>query len=84
MSALRRLLTGRSVIQPIWLFVILITLLPISIAGLGVRELGFVYLFGQAGMPAEVALPLSLMLRLLYMLLATPGAWFYIRRGVVA
>lgn len=64
--------------------IILITLLPISIAGLGVRELGFVYLFGQVGMPAEVALSLSLLIRLLTILLSTPGAWFYVRRGVVA
>ena len=64
--------------------IILITLLPISIAGLGVRELGFVYLFGQVGMPAEVALSLSLLLRLFAILLAAPGAWLYVRRGVVA
>jgi uncharacterized protein (TIRG00374 family) len=75
---------------PIWVFIvlvpviILITLLPISIAGLGVRELGFVYLFGQVGMPAEVALSLSLLLRLFAILLAAPGAWLYVRRGVVA
>jgi uncharacterized membrane protein YbhN (UPF0104 family) len=69
------------VIMPV---IILITLLPISIAGLGVRELGFVYLFGQVGMPAEIALSLSLLTRLLTILLAVPGAWFYARRGVLA
>jgi glycosyltransferase 2 family protein len=69
------------VIMPV---IILITLLPISIAGLGVRELGFVYLFGQVGMPAEIALPLSLLTRVLTVLLAVPGAWFYARRGVLA
>jgi len=62
----------------------LITMLPISIAGLGVRELGFVYLFGQVGMPAEVALSLSLLIRLVMIVLAMPGAWFYVRRGVLA
>ena len=69
------------VIMPV---IILITLLPISIAGLGVRELGFVYLFGQVGMPAEIALSLSLLIRILTILLAVPGAWFYVRRGVLA
>jgi len=69
------------VIMPV---IILVTLLPISIAGLGVRELGFVVLFGQVGMPAEVALSLSLLMRLLTILLATPGAWLYARRGIVA
>ena len=69
------------VIMPV---IILITLLPISIAGLGVRELGFVYLFGEVGMPAEIALSLSLLIRILTILLAVPGAWFYVRRGVLA
>jgi uncharacterized protein (TIRG00374 family) len=64
--------------------IILITLLPISIAGLGVREVGFVYLFGLAGISAEIALALSLLIRLLDLLMALPGAWFYIRHGVVA
>lgn len=72
-------ITVFAIIVPV---IILITLLPISIAGLGVRELGFVYLFGQVGMPAEVALSLSLLIRLLTILLSTPGAWFYVRRGV--
>lgn len=69
------------VIMPI---IILIALLPISIAGLGVREVGFVYLFGLAGMPAEVALALSLLTRLLSILMTLPGAWLYIRHGVVS
>jgi uncharacterized membrane protein YbhN (UPF0104 family) len=69
------------VIMPV---ILLITLLPISIAGLGVREVGFVYLFGLAGMPAEIALALALLTRLLNLLMALPGAWFYIRHGVVA
>lgn len=64
--------------------IMLINMLPISIAGLGVRELGFVYLFGQVGVPAEVALSLALLIRVLTILLAAPGAWFYVRRGVLA
>lgn len=64
--------------------ILLVTLLPISIAGLGVRELGFVYLFGRVGMPAEIALSLSLMIRVLTIVLSLPGAWFYARRGVLA
>jgi uncharacterized protein (TIRG00374 family) len=64
--------------------IFLITLLPVSIAGLGVREVGFVYLFGQVGMPAEIALSVSLLIRLVNVLLATPGAWFFARRGVLA
>jgi uncharacterized protein (TIRG00374 family) len=65
----------------------LITMLariPISIAGLGVQEAGFVYLYGLFGMPAEVALVLSLVMRACTILSSAPGAWFYIVRGVRA
>jgi uncharacterized membrane protein YbhN (UPF0104 family) len=65
----------------------LITMLariPISIAGLGVQEAGFVYLYGVFGMPAAVALVLSLVMRACTILSSAPGAWFYIVRGVRA
>ena len=65
----------------------LITMLariPISIAGLGVQEAGFVYFFGVFGMPAEVALLLSLVIRACTILSSAPGTWFYIVRGVRA
>lgn len=62
--------------------VLLISLLPISIAGLGVREAGFVYFLGLGGMPAAVALPLSLVQRLFTILVTLPGAWWYMRRGL--
>ena len=39
----------------------IVTLLPISFAGLGVREGAYVFLFTQAGMPRETALSLSLL-----------------------
>ena len=45
------------------LFVPLISFLlalPISLSGLGVREGGYVYLFGRAGVPPHAALSLSL------------------------
>jgi hypothetical protein len=65
----------------------LITMLariPISIAGLGVQEAGFVYFYGMFGMPAEIALLLSLVIRACTILSSAPGAWFYIARGVRA
>jgi glycosyltransferase 2 family protein len=65
----------------------LITMLariPISIAGLGVQEAGFVYFYGAFGMPAEVALLLSLVIRAGTILSSAPGAWFYAVRGVRA
>ncbi|MEE2673857.1 MAG: lysylphosphatidylglycerol synthase transmembrane domain-containing protein [Myxococcota bacterium] len=41
-------------------FVTLVSLLPISIGGTGVREVLYVSLFGAVGMPADTALALSL------------------------
>lgn len=67
------------VVFPIML---LISLLPITIAGLGVREVGFVYFLGLGGMPAEVALPLALIQRLFTIIATLPGAWWYLRRGL--
>lgn len=64
--------------------ILLLALAPISIAGLGVQEAGFVYFFGLLGMPVEVALPLSLLVRLCSVMALLPGAWFYLRRGVYA
>ncbi len=39
----------------------IVTMLPVSFAGLGVREGAYVFLFIQAGMPRETALSLSLL-----------------------
>ena len=64
--------------------VALVSLMPISIAALGVRELAYVYLFGLVGMPAETALALALLIWVFGLLLLLPGAWFYVRRGVHA
>lgn len=62
----------------------LISMMPISIAALGVREAAFVYLFNLVGMPPEVSLPLALLTRFAGLLMLLPGAWFYIRRGISA
>ncbi len=43
-------------------FVTLVSLIPISLGGTGVREYLYVALFGAVGMPSEVALALSLSL----------------------
>lgn len=40
----------------------LVLVLPISFAGLGVRESAYVYLFGQVGVAQEVALAMSLLM----------------------
>lgn len=61
---------------------LLVSLLPISIAGLGVREVSFVYFLGLGGMPAEVALPLALIQRFFAILATLPGAWWYMKGGL--
>lgn len=51
----------------------LVTLLPISISGLGTREVAIVGYLGTAGMPAEIALGFSLLV----------FATFYIAGGLM-
>lgn len=63
--------------------IVLLTLLPFSIAGLGVQDMGFVVLFGLNGMPAETALLLSLIIHAFVFLSSLPGSWMYVRRGLV-
>jgi hypothetical protein len=53
--------------------VALVTALPISIGGWGVREVAMVGLFGLIGLPASAALALSVQLGVLSLLAALPG-----------
>jgi glycosyltransferase 2 family protein len=63
--------------------IILLTLLPISIAaGLGVREAAFVYLFGLAGMPGDAAFGLALFVYVISFSAWLPGGWIYARSGL--
>lgn len=56
-----------------------ITLLPISLSVLGVREGAFVYFFGQAGMDPPVAFSLGLLVFGLSLVLWVVGAVLYWR-----
>ena len=58
--------------------VMLISALPISVAGWGVREGAMVIAFGMLGVPHEAALVLSLQFALVGYLSATPGALAWI------
>ena len=57
--------------------------LPLSVNGIGVSEAAFVVLYGQAGLPAEVALAAALLRRVLITLAALVGAplWLAERGG---
>ncbi len=67
------------------LFVPLISfslLLPISLSGLGVREGAYVLLFGQAGVPAPVALAMSLIFYSLHIATGLIGGVTYVLQGL--
>jgi glycosyltransferase 2 family protein len=60
---------------------VLLSVLPISLGGWGVRELGMVTLFGAVGGGAEQALALSLLWGLLPLLVSLPAGLLWRRRG---
>jgi hypothetical protein len=67
-----------------FVFIPLITVasaVPVSIAGLGIREAGFVILFSRAGLKPEEALGLSLLLFTVMCLVNLIGGVEYLRTG---
>jgi uncharacterized membrane protein YbhN (UPF0104 family) len=58
--------------------VAMITALPISIGGWGVRETAMIALFGLADVPSSAALALSIQLGLLAMVVSLPGALLWL------
>lgn len=54
--------------------VVVITMLPISLGGIGIKEGLWIYLFTQVGQTAEAALLFSITLTVLSWLLSLPGA----------
>lgn len=58
--------------------VFLVALLPISLAGWGVREAGAVWLFGIVGVPKENALAMSISFGLLLVFAGLPGLFLFL------
>jgi len=56
--------------------IVLLTLLPISYFGLGIKEGAFLYFFGQAGVPSTVCLSASCITYVLILGGMIPGAFF--------
>jgi len=57
----------------------ILTLLPITVLGIGVRETSLVIIFQLYDLPAEDAIALSLIIFLLQLISFLPGAiWFYL------
>lgn len=61
--------------------VIVVTLIPISLAGLGVRETIFIYLFKQIGFSSTAAFTLSILTFLIILLLSLAGGVIYLFKG---
>ncbi|MHB0859202.1 MAG: lysylphosphatidylglycerol synthase transmembrane domain-containing protein [Anaerolineae bacterium] len=59
-------------------------MLPISISGFGVREGAYVLLFGQAGVPADQAMAMSLLFYAANLLTGLVGGVLYVLRGARA
>ncbi|MEM9163480.1 MAG: lysylphosphatidylglycerol synthase domain-containing protein [Cyanobacteria bacterium P01_F01_bin.4] len=62
--------------------VVVITLLPISLGGLGLKEGLWIYLFSRVGLSSEEALLLSLTVTLLGWLLSVPGGLILLFKAV--
>ena len=58
--------------------VTLIQLVPVSLAGWGVRELGFVFVLAGFGIPAEAALAASLLVGLCMIVVGLPGGLLWL------
>jgi uncharacterized protein (TIRG00374 family) len=72
----------------IWYFLLFVPIisfllmLPVSLSGWGVREGGYIYLFGQAGVAAPLALTMSLLVQSFQLALGLVGAVIYIGEGM--
>lgn len=58
-----------------------ITILPISIGGIGVTEVSMVVLLGMLGVDRETATAFAILSRGLYMLAVAPGSFAYVRQS---
>ena len=59
-------------------FVLLLSMIPISLAGWGLRETAMVVVFGLRGMPKEIALGVSVLFGICLILSALPGAFLWL------
>lgn len=62
--------------------IIIFMMIPVSVAGIGVREGGFVYFFSQAGVAASDAFALSVLMYLVGIIAILPGGIIYAMEGM--
>jgi hypothetical protein len=60
---------------------IFLTMLPISLGGIGVLEAAMVFFFSKVGMPAEICLSIALVHRALQIVSTLPGGAIYLLEG---
>ncbi len=64
------------VVAGLWIFNYFITLLPISINGMGVQELTIAYIYTQfGGVSSDSGLVLAIIVRVLYLIASLPGVF---------
>jgi len=61
---------------------IILSLLPVSIAGIGIREGAYIYFFTRVGMTSSGAFTLALLIYFLTIIATLPGAFIYAFRGL--
>jgi glycosyltransferase 2 family protein len=61
-----------------------IQLLPVSLAGWGVREIALVVALGSFGVPAEAALAISVMMGFCLILIGLPGGLIWLAKWDVS
>jgi len=72
----------------LWYFLLFVPIisfllvLPVSLSGWGVRQGGYVYLFSQAGVSAQAALTLSLIIQSFQLGMGLIGAVIYALEGI--
>jgi uncharacterized membrane protein YbhN (UPF0104 family) len=69
---------GFFVIAVITVLVIILTMIPVTIDGIGLRESGFVYLLGLVSVPLEKALLFAFLNYFLMLLIALTGGAVYL------
>lgn len=74
--------TSLSVYSAFVLIIFVINQIPFSIDSIGVREAFYIYLYGLAGVPMELAVAIALVTRLAGYLLSVPGMILYVRHGL--
>ncbi len=58
-----------------------LTMIPVSLAGLGIQEGALIYFLSRAGISSEEALAVAVLIRILMTLGCLPGALFYLMGG---